>query len=161
MTMHQFDKEQQKTFGDSIHGDKVQIFTYTTPTLSLMGYSNYTELQYKFSKTYRSNPQNHREFYHLGKYLKMSVKEFGTPIHKGTVKSFYHGIGEKLVLPSCIGVDGVLIYCPLSTSSSLHVAINFTNENAGLVVEFGTCFDAYSAKCFSVSWLSDYASEQE
>eukprot|EP01084_Bolivina_argentea_P287148 492679_1 len=91
----------------------------------------------------------------------MSIKEFGTPIHKGIVQSFYHGVAEKLLLPSYIGVDGILIYCPLSTSSSFQVAQNFTNHNKGLVIEFGTRFVHYSAKYFSMSWLSDYASESE
>eukprot|EP01084_Bolivina_argentea_P203785 347986_1 len=121
--------------------DVVDYYTWSFSIqhiLSLMIYCNFTQLQYKFSKTYReNNGKNHNEFYNLGKYLKISVKIFGTEIHKGNISQFYHGIGQKLLFPSYIGVDGVLIYCPLSTSSSFEVAMNFTNNNNGLIIQFG------------------------
>eukprot|EP01084_Bolivina_argentea_P218709 371088_1 len=129
--------------------------------LSVMVYCNYTELQYQFSKTYREDLcKNHNSFYYFGKYLKITVAEFGTRIMNGKIKKFYHGIGDKLSFPQCIGEhsNGVYIQCPLSTTSSFEVSTNFTNSNKGLIVQFAG-FDM--ARYFSCSWLSDFANEAE
>eukprot|EP01084_Bolivina_argentea_P071628 130172_1 len=98
--------------------------------LSLMVYCNYTELQYKFSETYRvNNGKKHQSFYYLGVYLKIAVKKFGTKIAKGSTNHLFHGIGEQLLFPQYIGCGralvGVSICGPLSTSSSFEVATNF------------------------------------
>ena len=54
---------------------------------------------------------------------------------------------------------GVSIFCPLSTTTSFAVAVNFTESNKGLVMTFSG--NRSQAKCFDVSWLSDYPSEHE
>eukprot|EP01084_Bolivina_argentea_P149322 260859_1 len=130
--------------------------------ISLMVYCNFTELQYLFSKTYReNNGGDHPNFYHLGKNLKISVKQFGKRIADHHVNAFYHGIGEQFVFSRYI--DCVQIYGPLSTTSSFEVATTFTNYNNGLIVQFGdvNCDWGESTKCLSVSWLSDYGNELE
>eukprot|EP01084_Bolivina_argentea_P282537 483642_1 len=131
--------------------------------LSLMIYCNFDELQYKFSKTYRENDRTkHHNFFHLGKLLKICICQFGSRISDGKVKSFYHGINKPLLFPQYIGVGaeyGIAIYCPLSTSSSLMVAMNFTNTN-GLVLEFSGS-ETSQRQYFSVSWLSNYGNENE
>eukprot|EP01084_Bolivina_argentea_P009643 17991_1 len=136
--------------------------------LSLMIYCNFSELQFEFSKTYREeNGSKHHNFYYLAKYLKISVQKFGTKIKDGYVNAFYHGIGEQLLFPQYIGHSGyvydglgISIYCPLSTSSSILVGMNFTNVNNGLIVQFdGGYYE--NCKYFSVAWLSDFASESE
>eukprot|EP01084_Bolivina_argentea_P320194 555525_1 len=126
--------------------------------LALMIYANHTLLQCEFSKTYRDNVNEHNNFYYLGKFLKISVHEFGEEIQSGRITSFYHGISENLQFPSCI-CDEVTVYCPLSTSSSIEVAMNFANQGNGLVVEFNNknSHEYY----FSLSWLSDYPNENE
>eukprot|EP01084_Bolivina_argentea_P147261 257685_1 len=102
--------------------------------LALMIYCNYTELQYEFSKTYRINDgKQHNNFYHLGSWLMSAVHNFG--INMSTRNVFYHGIGETLLFPKYIGWD-LIIYGPLSTSTSREVAINFTNMNQGAVIQF-------------------------
>eukprot|EP01084_Bolivina_argentea_P020604 38311_1 len=129
--------------------------------LSLMIYCDYDVLQNEFSKTYRDAcGHKHNNFYHWGKYLKQVVHQFGTRMCDGKVTNLYHGIGEKLSFPQIIGNKGigVKIFCPLSTSSSLSVASNFTNAANGFVIEFG---GSSRATYFSVSWLSDYAHESE
>eukprot|EP01084_Bolivina_argentea_P105716 189311_1 len=130
--------------------------------LSLMIYCNYDSLQNKFSLVCRQNNNDVQYFYHLGKYLKEVVHDFGTTIKDGPWKKFYHGIGKKLIFPEIIGTNqrGICTYCPLSTSISFEVAVNFTNSNLGLVVEFGGSNDG-DAKYFSTNWLSDYPHEQE
>eukprot|EP01084_Bolivina_argentea_P010114 18859_1 len=132
--------------------------------LSLMVYCNYTELQYKFSQSYRAKGAQyvHKNFYYLGKYLKIAVQKFGTLINKGNIDSFYHGIGQRLLFPKYIDQygTGIIIHGPLSTSSSFVAATNFTNNNNGLVLKF-VGVEKSATKYFSVGWLSDYPSESE
>eukprot|EP01084_Bolivina_argentea_P117286 208310_1 len=127
-----------------------------------MIYCNYDALQYIFSKTYREKESEHNNFYHMGKHTKTAVQKFGTAIKdtQKRVKNFYHGIDKELVFPQIVGAKGcgISVYCPLSTSSSKTVAINFTN-NKGQVVQIGG--ELSCAKYFSVKWLSDYPNEQE
>eukprot|EP01084_Bolivina_argentea_P133160 234989_1 len=129
--------------------------------LALMIYCNFDYLQSKFSETYRENFKNHCNFYHLGKLLKVAVIDFGTSIKDGKVTKFYHGVSKKLVPSEIVGAlgKGIVIYCPLSTSSDYCVAINFTAANQGLVMTFGG--NTSKAKYFCVDWLSDYANEKE
>eukprot|EP01084_Bolivina_argentea_P046537 85711_1 len=135
--------------------------------VSLMVYCNFTKLQYCFSKTYRDDAyQNHSNFYFMGKYLKQAVNEFGTKISAGTVKTFYHGITEKLLFPKCIGFcsninHAIYINAPLSTSCSFAVAVNFCNNNNGLAIEFNAPKNKSTVKYFPCAWLSDYANESE
>eukprot|EP01084_Bolivina_argentea_P028829 53551_1 len=130
--------------------------------LSLMIYCNYSSLQYEFSKTYRWHLfEKHNEFYHMGKYLKILVHQFGTSIKDGEIKEFFHGINEKLrfthYIQSPNGNRGLKICCPLSTSSSREVAINFTNNQQGLLLKFG----GSSCRYFSAAWVSDFGNEKE
>eukprot|EP01084_Bolivina_argentea_P257012 432908_1 len=124
--------------------------------LAVMMYCNYTDLQFKFSKTCRDFV-GCSTFYHLGKNIKCAIFAFGTESKDGIVQALYHGIGEQLVLPQYIGAD-LDIFTPLSTTSSFVVAINFTNVNNGLIIEFGNFKqkwkDSGSSRYLSVSWLS-------
>eukprot|EP01084_Bolivina_argentea_P279283 477447_1 len=142
----------------------------TNHILSLMIYCNYDHLQYKFSMTYRDNITEHNNYYHLGYFLKFLVHEFGQSVYDNSIHylqrrpQYYHGISEQLVFPVAVGAgnQGVLIYGPLSTSSSFEVAVNFTNENNGLVIDFcGESRFTKGIKCFDVSWLSDFSNEHE
>eukprot|EP01084_Bolivina_argentea_P001209 2216_1 len=132
--------------------------------LSLMIYCNYTDLQYAFSKTYReNNGDDHCEFYWLGRTLKLSLDLFGTKIIDGNVSRFYHGIGRQLYFRRTTDTEFYLnvmqIYHPLSTSSSFEVAVNFTNHNNGVIIQFAD--HQARLKYFAVSWLSDYGNERE
>eukprot|EP01083_Nonionella_stella_P297486 1010178_1 len=133
--------------------------------LSLMIYCNFDKLQFEFSKTYRDHSgMRHNRYFHFGRSLKHAVLQFGTPIRDSVLpqKCFYHGINQRLVPTQIVGDlgKGVAIYCPLSTSTSYTVAVNtFTNQNEGVVIEFGG--DRSMAKYFDVKWLSDHAYENE
>eukprot|EP01084_Bolivina_argentea_P110078 196614_1 len=132
--------------------------------LSIMIYCNYDILQSKFSRTYRENNGNdHDEFYHLAKFLKISVMSFGTQIMDDKIKKFYHGIQEKVLLPNYI--NSVTVSSPLSTSSQMEVAINFANANKGIVIAFTHVTKHWtvgeSPRSFSCAWLSNYANEKE
>eukprot|EP01083_Nonionella_stella_P193956 715750_1 len=178
ISARRFENEYQKA---SVHSDTYYRKTYYPEMeiehiLSLMIYTNFDRLQREFTKTYRTEKGNqHDRYYYLGKHIKISVHEFGTTLAKSDIKIFYHGIGEQLVFPKYIGEvsSGISVYSPLSTSSSLSVAANFTNGNNGLIVCFGGGWNAEHAlhhpwwcalsanKYLSVSWLSDYGNESE
>eukprot|EP01083_Nonionella_stella_P080027 219681_1 len=163
-----------RKYFDSFHDDYVDPVDKQTKyvtwefnidyLLSLMIYSNCTNLQCEFSKTYRSDSyfkETHSVFYHLGRNLKIAIKKFGTRIAQGNINTFYHGLNEVLVFDRYINDSyinqGISIYGPLSTSSSLAVALNFSG---GMVV----CFEGYDDKWtqyFSMRWLSDYSYENE
>eukprot|EP01084_Bolivina_argentea_P241235 405028_1 len=129
--------------------------------LSIMIYCNFDNLSAVFSETYWKTPQLHKHYYHFGRFLKAAVHEFGTPLNLSTVNRFYHGMIGKLPLPAY--VSNILIYCPLSTSSSPAVAVRFAQD--GLVIELGAVNIAWSkiefVKQLSVAWLSDFPGESE
>eukprot|EP01084_Bolivina_argentea_P169584 293970_1 len=122
--------------------------------LVVMFYCNYDNFQHEFSETFRLEYGRERgNFFWMGLNLREAV--CNTEMTNISIQSFYHGIGEELICPYKQRID---IFCPLSTSSSMEVALNFTNNNNGLVLEFGTYpWTAY----FSCSWLSDFGNESE
>eukprot|EP01084_Bolivina_argentea_P117287 208311_1 len=161
ITLEQFNNEYQKAKSHlfSAYCKNTYIDITLEHILSLMIYCNYTEVQYKFSKTYRKNIHQHSNFYHLGKHIKLAVHEYGVAIDREK-KHFYHGITEKLMFP-CYEIS---IKGPLSTSTSFEVAANFTDHNRGLLIEFGHTTDLCikpKPKYLSVAWLSDYPNEAE
>eukprot|EP01084_Bolivina_argentea_P111071 198283_1 len=167
LSVEQFNNENDKAmlhFNSDYRKEEYRLISIEH-ILSLMMYSNFDHLQYEFSKTYREhNGKAHANFYFLGKFLKISVKEFGS-VHKD-VKQFYHGVTEQLsfshVFLQQTEGHGILIHCPLSTSASFPVAANFTNDTGGIVFHFGIKRQhEYFPKSFSVSWLSDFSNEKE
>eukprot|EP01083_Nonionella_stella_P268860 909198_1 len=137
VSMHQFQIQHKKAnlhfntpYCKSNFGDiKVEHL------LALMFYCNYDTLQAQFSLTYRQSIPKTNQFYHWGRLLKEAVHKYGTTIQDGDVKVFYHGISEQLLFPEIIGNNqrGISIYCPLSTSDSISVALNFAKEKDGLI----------------------------
>eukprot|EP01083_Nonionella_stella_P022589 62476_1 len=134
--------------------------------LAVMIYCNYTELQYVFSKTYRENKgKDHTFFYWLGKLVQSALQKVGDDAYNQP--SLYHGIGDKLVVPLSDQrvVYGIQIYCPLSTTSSFEVALNFADHNQGLVIEFNnresSHVNDWEKHCLSCSWMSDFGNEKE
>eukprot|EP01083_Nonionella_stella_P027719 76344_1 len=141
--------------------------------LAVMLYCNFDQMQQEFSRTYRKEPADetvehlvdrHSNFYFLAKHLKEAISQHGTNIKDGDVDRFYHGISQEMIFPQLLTKQGVKIFCPLSTSSSYHVATNFAGTNHGLIVEFadGSYGDPnYPVKYFSCGWLSDFVNESE
>eukprot|EP01083_Nonionella_stella_P073794 199774_1 len=187
LTAEQFNNEYEKALLhlNSIHCKKsfksweeryrkklIETWTFSIElVLSLLIYCNYTALQCEFSKCCRNASlqelgrafQQKIEFHHLGKNLKICIHKFGTEIRHGRIRTFYHGVSQLLMFPECIGhTNKVLIHCPLSTTSSFEVALNFaTSSNNGMILEFSGGEDYEMSKYLSVSWLSDYAYEKE
>eukprot|EP01084_Bolivina_argentea_P251884 422647_1 len=135
--------------------------------LAVMFYCNYTELQYQFSKTYRENKgKQHCNFYWMGKYMQSVVYESSS--NSMIIPSFYHGVGDELIvaLSGQRHFYGIYVFCPLSTTPVLEVALNFTNNNKGMIIEFSDTEredfnNDWSKKCLSCSWISDFGNERE
>eukprot|EP01084_Bolivina_argentea_P287869 494012_1 len=127
--------------------------------LSLVIYCNYTNLQYEFSKTYRENDgKDHDQFYHLGKNLKIAVHKFGQEMRAyGSSDTLYHGICEMTHFEHYAD-HCVYVQCPLSTTTSMAVAMHYSGVN-GMMIEFGSTKG--HAKYFDVEWISDYGGEKE
>eukprot|EP01083_Nonionella_stella_P134713 409815_1 len=137
--------------------------------LVILIYCNFDHLSFEFSKTYRAIYKNepeesiirrHLEFYFLGKYLKETVRRLGIKVAEGNVKRFYHGISKRLLFPLNKYNN---IHVPLSTSSEMAVAVNFTLGH-GLIVEFVGGIGLHintNNQHISASWCSDYGNERE
>eukprot|EP01084_Bolivina_argentea_P016466 30820_1 len=154
--------------------------------LAIMIYCNYTKLQYEYSKTYRSgynyqgilykDQTKHEEFYNLGKNLTIAVHKFGTPmfeqknvhLNASKLKIFYHGVSCKMKLEEYTNTSSsssrLIINCPLSTTTSFPVAVNFATTE-GMIITFDggnwTQQIKKSLKYFSCAWLSDFQNESE
>eukprot|EP01084_Bolivina_argentea_P126398 223813_1 len=148
--------------------------------LSIVIYTNFTQYQHEFSKTYRnifahetaqSITKRHGNYYHQGKCLKEVVHQLGVEMNdkRYKVETLYHGISDNLMFNIYTNGHGNMkyytdqyIHVPLSTSSQFAVAVNFT-FNDGVVVEFTDSRGVGNkvSKCFGVAWCSDFGNESE
>ena len=99
----------------------------------------------------------------MGMYLKIALRRFGTLTKDGDIKTFYHGLSEKLLFPDYffgVEFEGISIKSPISTTSSPEVASNFTAGNNGLILALQSISFEFN-RYFSVSWLSDFPYEKE
>eukprot|EP01084_Bolivina_argentea_P029905 55479_1 len=163
LSMIQYDQEREKAKILLCSNNAKEQYTDKMTVdhiLALKIYCNFDSLQHAFTETYWKTAQ-HSDFYHLGRFVQETIHEFGTPLENELEKKFYHGMTNKLRFPSFI--NHVRINCPLSTSSELDVAINFTDQNNGLIVEF--CKTPFgrdgSVKQISCAWVSNYPNECE
>eukprot|EP01084_Bolivina_argentea_P056536 103453_1 len=167
VTIQQFDNELTKAYYHFESKYNKQYSYDVQGLLVLMFYCNYYQLQYEFCKTYREdNGRRHTYFYWFGLLLKTMVHKHGTLMRDGKIDALYHGVGEKLIfyLQNFESIQTeTQISGSLSTSSSFEVALNFTNYNRGVVIEFAKSYSGWltaeSNNYFSVAWLSDFSSE--
>eukprot|EP01084_Bolivina_argentea_P000569 1067_1 len=131
--------------------------------LSMMTYCNFDDIQNEFSKTYRKLNRNdkdidvinrHKQFGNLGKYMFEAVNVFGDYPNSNDI--FYHGVSQCLLFTSLHAqING-----PLSTSSSIVVAMNFAT-NDGLIISLKDSGLMSSLKYFNCEWISDFGNEKE
>eukprot|EP01084_Bolivina_argentea_P168432 292088_1 len=132
-------------------------------------YTDFDELQRKFSETFRKLSANetdeelknrHRNYYFWGKYLRECVECFGM---KCCDMKLYHGIQEECnfssVYPYFKG--------PFSASKEYMVALNFSNFT-GMLLELNLNKDAWQQRldvdrmnCFECGWISNFPHEKE
>eukprot|EP01084_Bolivina_argentea_P256249 431343_1 len=143
-----------------IDGDTMKI----NHLVVIIIYCSTDQFQSKFSSTYRSSENDHRNdlaaikqrhsnFHHFAKHMKEAIEVFGMEYQHGTIKRMYHGIDKQMVF------DGMKpqIFAVLSTTSTQSVAIQFS-DNSGLVLEM---IPSINLKYFDCSWLSRFSNENE
>eukprot|EP01084_Bolivina_argentea_P155020 270182_1 len=167
--IQQFNNEYRKANikFNSHHRKKTCTKLLKNEILALMCYTNFDNLQSQLSKTYYKNFQNHGEFWNFAYLLKKSMSqciefEYSLQNNKDPkILKLYHGIDKKLSFPAYLECN---IWSPLSTTSSVEVAINFSNNNQGFIIEFNinTKYVGYNnTRYLSVNWLSDFHAENE
>eukprot|EP01084_Bolivina_argentea_P166037 288358_1 len=133
--------------------------------LSVLFYTDYDELSYYFSKTFRlSNTESKQweqcakmngEYGNWSRLLIETVNVFGDKINKSQIDIFYHGISCLLTFPSFLTVFN----SPTSTTKQLCVATVFASETGAILeLKHGR---GYAMKYFSCGWLSSYSNEDE
>eukprot|EP01084_Bolivina_argentea_P272615 464219_1 len=68
--------------------------------------------------------------------------------------SFYHGVSENMLFDSM----NAYVYGPFSATSSFEIAVNFTNMNNGIVLQF---IPRSFLKYFDCCWVSRFSNEHE
>eukprot|EP01084_Bolivina_argentea_P259594 438066_1 len=130
--------------------------------MAILFYCNTTELQSKFSSTYRQLThvmetqddfkRRHSHYFYFGKYLREIVEVFGDVLVEDDI-IFYHGINHPLYFTKMIAK----FYCPTSTSKKFGVAANFAGTD-GMVLSFTKYFrNAFYFDCI----LSGFDQEEE
>eukprot|EP01084_Bolivina_argentea_P006060 11455_1 len=129
--------------------------------LSIVIYTNFNEINYEFSKTFRrihpkesddSVRTRHRNFYHWAKYLVETVHCYGDDC--GEI-SFYRGIDRM-----CFFEDfSTWFYAPTSVTDVLDVAINFATHE-GIVIQIADYIDSPTSY-FDCRFWSDFPAESE
>lgn len=135
----------------------------TEHLLSLVFYTDFDELSFHFSSTFRKRTESeglgahkrrNREFAHWSRLLRETVELFGTEMGESRIDIFYHGV-SRLIFSSFVAYLG----SPTSTTSQLSVASMFATESDGLILEL-----ARSSRClryFDCAWLSCFGNEDE
>ena len=102
----------------------------------------------------------HSNFGNLGRLLKESVSEYGTPFdQRSPVNIFYHSVAIESITSGLIRFRA-----PTSTSTSKVVLYNYSSVT-GTIIEINSGFldlkDRHKPRYFDCSWLSDFGIEDE
>ena len=148
--------------------------------LALVLYTDWTELQREFTKTFRKTQpyqttaiikQKNREYHHWSKNLREVVEYYGNGgwVDKwnddkrnkswGSVRGpFYCGMSYQMVLPQIM----IRLNGPCSSTKHAEVALKF-GGSTGIIVQLdnNSYNGAYNLRCFDCSWLSNFAEEDE
>ena len=136
--------------------------------LALCLYTDFSNLCTDFSKSFRAlnnfEPlqnikKRNRNYYFMSKYLRECVEYFGDYdsifSSKRLSGPFYSGLSFVAIFPA----TDVSLCGPTSTSNQKMVAINFTGDGNGILVQF----DNHNSRLhgFDCSWISQYKEESE
>ena len=151
-----------------------EIENYASPTLnhllSLTLYTDQTALCSDFSSTFRAISEyeslditkaRNCEYYWMSRYLRETVQLFGFSKQSfcgGLKGPFFSGLSYKLVFSEF----QLRLCCPTSTSYHVEVAINFANDQEGIIVQLNNAVSGHSyLHGFNCSWLSQFKEESE
>ena len=100
--------------------------------VSILLYTNFSELCYLFSATYRKTHEyeededmlsRHQEYGNWGKLLRETVECFGRSMADSSVKTFFHGVSSTLIFNS----TSIRLCGPVSTTSSMFtISVSFS-----------------------------------
>eukprot|EP01084_Bolivina_argentea_P054362 99718_1 len=130
--------------------------------LSIILYTDYDTLSYKFSSIFRTPQttvsdeylkQKGREYYNWIKSLTETVDCFGTSLQESNVNTLYHGVSFLYFDKFIAQFDA-----PTSTTTKLQVATIFA-KNDGLILELSQ-YSQY-LRYFNCSFISNFANEDE
>ena len=142
-------------------------------------YSDWSELQYDFSKTFRrqnkletisSVKQRNREFYHWSRSLREVVEYYGNSgwNERYDIKynnncnhkrgPFFSGMSKVMIIPEIM----VRLNGPCSTTKSIEVATRFAGSD-GIIIQMDnqSYRQSHYLKCFDMNWISQYQGENE
>ena len=135
--------------------------------LSIILYTDYTELSTHFSATLRSShpfeslkaiKSRNSDYYWMSRYLREVVQLYGDHSYPGDLKGpFYSGLSCKIVFPEY----QLRLASPTSTSRAIEVAVRFSGENGIIVKLNNTVYGHDYLRGFSCQWISRYKGESE
>ena len=123
--------------------------------VSILLYTNFSELSYLFSATYRKTHEyeededmlsRHQEYGNWGRLLRETVECFGRSMSKSNVKTFFHGVSSTLIFNS----TAIRLCGPVSTTSSMFtVSVSFS-------LSFHICLCSNSVSIFRFSYCEHH-----
>ena len=135
--------------------------------LSLLLYTNHTQLSAEFSRSFRkiksgesdqSLKDRHSLYGNMAKYIKETVECFGTTLDESTIKQFYHGIAGEMLFQGF-----KTHFCaPTSTTLQYDTATTFATQNGsknGIIITIKN--DHSTNFFFNCISFSDYGYESE
>ena len=149
--------------------------------VALIMYSDWTNLQCAFSKTFRrkhrfetlsSVKQRNREFYWWSRNLREAVECYGNwgwgfdGINDEKWNAnwlnkrgpFYNGMNYAMVIPEIM----IRLNGPCSSSRQIEVAMRFAGSDGILIQMNNNSYKkSYGLRCFDMNWLSQYQGEDE
>eukprot|EP01084_Bolivina_argentea_P053396 98008_1 len=152
-------------FGDYLHfGIQDGQYLLISNILSILFYTDTSDLSYDFSLTFRkksinetNNSMKNRNscFYYWSKILNETVNLFGNALYRHKIPVLYHGVSKLMYFDSF-----VTQFCsPTSMTRQLTVAVSFCGTN-GVILEL-TEFPSNHPRYFNCSIISRYPNEDE
>eukprot|EP01084_Bolivina_argentea_P084624 152977_1 len=132
--------------------------------LSILLYTDYDTLSFKFSSTFRKLEINetffevqrrNQEYFHWSKLLCETVNCYGNRVDDTEINVFYHGV-SLLYFTKFIAEFNA----PTSTTTKLQIATVFAKTD-GIILELHKCYECCSLRYFNCSFISDFGNEEE
>ena len=137
--------------------------------LSVCLYTDFTDLCTEFSKTFRplnnyetldSVKERNRDYFFMSKYLRESVELFGDYhsiwSNNKLIGPFYSGLSFVALFP----ITDITLNSPTSTTYYKEVAIKFSGDGNGVIVEFDN-INNKQLHGFDCGWISQFKEESE
>ena len=135
--------------------------------MSVVLYTDYSRLCYKFSRSFRKIKRNdtlerikkrNSKYYWWSRLLRETVEYYGDDTKSSNISRFYHGTSRLYFSRFNASFNG-----PTSTSCQIEVATMFSDDTNGILLELQSYddYELYGALYFNCSFLSCFGSEDE